>query len=75
VGRLAGVEKRLRLAAFMVQAPLDEQLGGFLSGHGNLLVACVKITSYNQHRSAPFLPSPGRLRNQAYSEPGADAFI
>jgi len=26
----------------------------FVVGHGNLLVACVKITTYNDHRSAPF---------------------
>jgi hypothetical protein len=46
--------ERLRLAAFVVQSALHQQFCGFFSGHGNLLIACVKITSYNQHRSAPF---------------------
>ncbi|HVB58988.1 MAG TPA: hypothetical protein VNE63_21485, partial [Candidatus Acidoferrales bacterium] len=29
--------------------------------HGNLLEARMKITAYNKHRSAPFLPSLGQL--------------
>ena len=40
-GRLGGIET-LRITAFVVQAPLDEQLAGLFTGHGNLLVACVK---------------------------------
>ena len=35
----------------------------------------MKITSYNKHRSAPFFRALVVLRNQVYSELGADAFI
>ena len=43
--------------------------------HGNLLIACVKITSYNQHCSAPF-PEPWSFNScQVYSVEGADAVI
>jgi hypothetical protein len=31
----------------VIQAPLEKQLSGFGVGHGYLLVACVKITTYN----------------------------
>jgi hypothetical protein len=29
------------------QTSLEEQLSALVVGHGNLLIACVKITSYN----------------------------
>src|SRR6266849_6539392 len=45
--------ERLGLAALVVQAALDKQLAGLFSGHGNLLIACMKIATYNDHRSAP----------------------
>jgi hypothetical protein len=41
-------------AALVVQAALAKHLAGLFSGHGNLLIACMKITTYNDHRSAPF---------------------
>src|SRR5690348_16820448 len=47
--------ERVSFAAFVVQAALDKRLAGLFSGHGNLLIACMKITSYNDHCSAPFL--------------------
>jgi hypothetical protein len=56
-------------------ALVEKQLSGFFSGHGNLLIACVKITSYNQHCSAPF-PEPWSSNScQVYSVEGADAVI
>src|SRR6267142_6542629 len=67
--------KRVGLAALVIQSPLREQLAGLFSGHGNLLIACVKITSYNQHCSAPF-PEPWSSNScQVYSVEGADAVI
>jgi hypothetical protein len=41
----------------------------------NLLVARVKITSYNQHCSAPFFRALVVYRYQVYSVKGADAVI
>ncbi len=38
----------------MIQPPLHDFSCGVIQ-HGNLLIARVKITSYNQHCSAPFL--------------------
>src|SRR5690242_21676898 len=38
----------------MAPPPLD-QFARLVVQHRNLLIARVKITSYNQHRSAPFL--------------------
>src|SRR2546426_3756763 len=49
--------ERMSFAAFVVQSPLEKQLSRGFFRHGNLLIACVKITSYNQHCSAPF-PEP-----------------
>src|SRR5437899_9163094 len=46
--------ERVGFAARVLQTPLEKQLTCFVVGHGNLLIACVKITSYNNHRSAPF---------------------
>jgi hypothetical protein len=61
-------------AALMIQSALD-QFAGLVIGHGNLMVARVKITSYNQHRSAPF-SEPWSLNGyQVYSTEGADAVI
>jgi len=37
--------ERARLAALVVQSPLNEQLAGVFPGHGNLLRACVKIAT------------------------------
>jgi len=33
---------------------LEKQLSGAFLCHGNLLIACMKIVTYNDHRSAPF---------------------
>src|ERR1700694_154977 len=41
------------LAALVVQPSLDQLSGGFVH-HSDLLVALVKITTYNEHCSAPF---------------------
>ena len=38
--------ERLGLAALVVEAALDKQLAGLFSGHGNLLIAFVKIATY-----------------------------
>src|SRR5208282_3303583 len=67
--------ERVSFAAFVVQSALNKHLRGFFSGHGNLLIACMKITSYNQHCSAPF-SEPWSLNSyQAYSVEGADNVI
>jgi hypothetical protein len=41
----------------------------------NLLVACMKITTYSQHCSAPFFRALVVYRYQVYSAKGADALI
>src|SRR5260370_4214582 len=46
--------ERVGFAALVIQTPLEKQLPGGVLGHGNLLIACVKIATYNDHRSAPF---------------------
>jgi hypothetical protein len=46
-----------RFSAFVVEPSLH-QLSRGLVHHGNLLIARVKITSYNQHCSAPFFRAP-----------------
>ena len=54
--------KRVGLTALVVQPALDQLSGGFVH-HGDLLIARVKITTYNEPAaagSAPF-PSLGRL--------------
>src|SRR5487761_896953 len=67
--------ERVSFAAFVVQSALHKHLCGFFSGHGNLLIACMEITSYNQHRSAPF-SEPWSLNSyQVYSVEGADNVI
>jgi hypothetical protein len=67
--------KRVGLTALVIQSALDKQLAGLFSGHGNLLIAGMKITSYNDHRSAPF-PEPWSFNScQVYSVEGADAVI
>jgi len=67
--------ERLGLAALVIQAPLEKQLSGGFFRHGNLLIACMKIATYNQHCSAPF-PEPWSFNsNQVYSVEGADAVI
>ena len=46
---------------------------GTVARRGNLLIARMKITTYNDHRSAPF-PEPRSLNScQVYSVEGADA--
>ena len=40
---------RVSFTALVIQAPLEKQLSDLVVGHGNLLIACVKIASYNQH--------------------------
>ena len=67
--------ERVRFAALVVQSPLDEQFGSLFSGHGNLLIACMEITSYNQHRSAPFSEPWSFNSYQVYSVEGADNVI
>jgi hypothetical protein len=59
----------------VIESPLDKQLSGFFSGHGNLLIACMKIAPYNQHCSAPFPESWSFNSCQVYSVEGADAVI
>jgi hypothetical protein len=54
------------------------QLSGDVVHHGGLLVASMKITSYNQRRaagSAPFFRALVVYRYQVYSEGGADNVI
>jgi hypothetical protein len=55
-GLCVGHPSTQRRPELYVQAtrPLEEHLAGLFSGHGNLLIACIKITTYNDHRSAPF---------------------
>jgi len=67
--------ERVGLAAFVIQAPLEKRVRSTFPSHGDLLIACMKITSYNQHCSAPFFRALVVLRNQVYSELGADAVI
>jgi hypothetical protein len=61
----------------VIQAPLGQFTSGLIQ-HRNLLVARVKITSYNHPAaagSAPFFSSLGRQRYQVYSEEGADNVV
>jgi hypothetical protein len=41
-------------STFVIQPSLTEQLARLIVGHGNLLVARMKIATYNHHRSASF---------------------
>jgi hypothetical protein len=47
---------RLCFAALVIQPPLQKQFSGLVVGHGNLLVACVKITSYDYPAAAGSAP-------------------
>src|ERR1039457_2265518 len=52
------------------------QLSRFRVQHRNLLVACMQITSYNHHRSAPFLRALVALSASKSTRPrGADMVI
>ena len=53
-GLLQTSVERFGLSTFVVQASFEEQLARGVLGHGNLLIARMKITTYNQHCSAPF---------------------
>jgi hypothetical protein len=57
-----------------IQPPL-RQLASTLIQHRDLLVARVKITSCNHHRSAPFFRALVLYGYQVYSEQGADNVI
>ena len=67
--------ERVSFAAGVVQTALNKGLAGLFSGHGNLLVACMKITSYDEHARLRSSEPRSFQRNQVYSERGADAFI
>src|SRR5579872_491770 len=54
-----------RLSFLMLESPLP-QLARLTIDHGDLLVARVKITSYNLHRGS-FLPEPWFWQTQVYS--------
>ena len=58
----------------MLQLALG-QFAGRRVHHRDLLLARVKITSYNLHRSAPFLRALVASQRQVYSLEGADALI
>ena len=47
--------KRFGFFALVSQSPFDKQFACGIFSHGNLLIARVEITTYNQHCSAPFL--------------------
>jgi hypothetical protein len=66
--------KLSRLAVGVFQSLLD-QLSGFRIQHRDVLLARVKITAYNHHRSAPSFRALVVLQRQVYSLEGADAFI
>jgi hypothetical protein len=53
-GSLQTAVEGVGLTTLVVQPPLEKQFSGLVIGHGDLLVASVKITAYNQHCSAPF---------------------
>jgi hypothetical protein len=61
-------------STFVVEPSLHQFSRGFVH-HGNLLIARVKITSYNQHCSAPFFRALVVYRYQVYSGEGADNVI
>jgi hypothetical protein len=61
-------------AALVIQSSLGE-FTRRLVHHRNLLVARVKITSYNHHCSAPFFRALVVYSCQVYSVKGADAVI
>src|ERR1700687_3133854 len=50
----------------MLQSSLGK-LSCFVVNNGNLLIACVKITAYNHHCSAPFSEPWSSYRYQVYS--------
>jgi hypothetical protein len=71
--RQSAVE-RLGFPVFVLQPSLQQFSRGIVH-HGNLLIARVKITSYNEHRSAPFFRALVVDSCQVYSGEGADAVI
>jgi len=44
---------RASLPAFVIRSPLEKQITSLTVGRGNLLIACMKIATSNQHCSAP----------------------
>jgi hypothetical protein len=66
--------ERLGLSALVIQLSLGQLPSGFIH-HRNLLIARVKITSYNEHRSAPFFRALVVYSYQVYSGEGADNVI
>ena len=67
--------EKVRNWATEIGPPLKEKLSGFVDGHGNLLRACLKITTYNNRRSARFSESWSLNSYQVYLGEGADAVI
>jgi len=67
--------ERVGFAALVIQAPFEKHVSSGFFGHGDLLIACVKIATYNQHCSAPFPEPWSSYSNQVYSVEGADAVI
>src|SRR6266852_2966052 len=67
--------KSSRLSTLVFQTPLH-QLSCVRVQHGNLLVACVQIATYNHHRSAPFLRALVALSaSKSTRSQGADTVI
>jgi len=67
--------ERARLAALSdPNAARGAASRGFL-GHGNLLIACVKITTYNQIARTPLFRALVVQQLPVYSGEGADAVI
>jgi hypothetical protein len=76
-GPLQTAVKLLGFSAFVVEPPLGQLASAFLH-HCDLLIACVKITSYNHPAaagSAPFSEPWSSNSYQVYSEEGADNVI
>src|SRR5208283_122698 len=66
------------VTALVIHAPIEKQLSGFVVGHGDLLVACVKITTYNNLAAAgssPFSEPWSSNSCQVYLGIGADPVI
>jgi hypothetical protein len=70
-------EHRERIAhppALLIQPSLDQLPSGFIH-HRNLLIARVKITAYNHHRSAPFFRALVVSATKSTRPEGADNVI